>query len=185
MTNQRKQIIINEITFWKKNKLLPEQYCDFLMTLYTEGEYHNNNDEVKAVAKQSVKGKERQLIRLKYMVTPIIAIAIIIALYIMTNPLFLLIIAFLFSVICIGFAIYYAKKNAVLTPLLQLTGALVLLFATMKVCLHYYPGNDMALYVTLISNCTVWLLSGLLMKLTYFSIAGGLGLLAILIYGAI
>ena len=39
MSNQRKQIILNEITFWKQNKLLPEHYCDFLMTLYTEGEH--------------------------------------------------------------------------------------------------------------------------------------------------
>ena len=31
MSNQRKQIILNEITFWKKNKLLPERYCNFLM----------------------------------------------------------------------------------------------------------------------------------------------------------
>ncbi|PKC51915.1 hypothetical protein RhiirA1_482678 [Rhizophagus irregularis] len=38
MPNTRKQIILNEILFWKQNKLLPEHYCDFLMTLYTEGE---------------------------------------------------------------------------------------------------------------------------------------------------
>ena len=38
MENPKKQIILNEILFWKQNKLLPEQYCDFLLKLYTEGE---------------------------------------------------------------------------------------------------------------------------------------------------
>lgn len=37
MTNPRKKIILNEILFWKQNKLLPEHYCDFLAALYTEG----------------------------------------------------------------------------------------------------------------------------------------------------
>ena len=58
MSNQRKQIILNEITFWKQNKLLPEHYCDFLMTLYTEG---NQEDEKQmANAKHSVKGQEKR-----------------------------------------------------------------------------------------------------------------------------
>ena len=33
MDETRKQIIINEIHYWKKNHLLPEQYCDFLLAL--------------------------------------------------------------------------------------------------------------------------------------------------------
>lgn len=35
--NQKTKIILQEIQHWKKNKLLPEHYCDFLITLYTEG----------------------------------------------------------------------------------------------------------------------------------------------------
>ena len=37
MDENRKQIIIKEIGYWKNNKLLPEQYCNFLLALYTEG----------------------------------------------------------------------------------------------------------------------------------------------------
>ena len=72
MSNQRKQIILNEITFWKKNKLLPEQYCDFLMTLYTEG---NNEDEKRiANAKHSVKGQEKRKGQWMFFVFPLLAI---------------------------------------------------------------------------------------------------------------
>ncbi|WP_404443743.1 hypothetical protein LG307_15380 [Sutcliffiella horikoshii] len=38
MNKQRKETIIQEIGYWKRNRLLPEQYCDYLLALYTEGE---------------------------------------------------------------------------------------------------------------------------------------------------
>lgn len=34
MTQDKRTIIINEIQYWKTHKLLPEQYCDFLLNLY-------------------------------------------------------------------------------------------------------------------------------------------------------
>ena len=183
MSNQRKQIIINEITFWKQNKLLPEHYCDFLMTLYTEGE--QAEETLKGNAKQSVMGKQTSSIRLRYFMMPLVALALIIAMYILAQPIVVIIVAVLVSLGCVGYGIYIAKKNGVLSPLLHLTGALLLLFATLKVCLQYYPGNDTALYVTLISNCVFWLISGLLMRLMYFTIAGALGLVAIVVYSVL
>ncbi|WP_332690956.1 hypothetical protein [Halalkalibacter lacteus] len=38
MDEKRKETIIKEIKYWKQSKLLPNYYCDFLLTLYTEGE---------------------------------------------------------------------------------------------------------------------------------------------------
>ncbi|ARK29345.1 hypothetical protein [Halalkalibacter krulwichiae] len=40
MDKHRKEIIIREIQYWKKSKLLPDHYCDFLLTLYSEGEQY-------------------------------------------------------------------------------------------------------------------------------------------------
>ncbi|KIQ94791.1 hypothetical protein LH47_01161 [Anoxybacillus thermarum] len=48
MEQKRKEIIINEIKYWKQTRLLPEQYCDFLLALYTEG----NGDDVETRTKQ-------------------------------------------------------------------------------------------------------------------------------------
>ena len=39
MDENRKQIIINEIIYWKKNRMLPEHYCDFLLALYTRRQW--------------------------------------------------------------------------------------------------------------------------------------------------
>src|SRR5690625_100734 len=38
MPNERSKIIIREIHYWKEHNLLPEVYCDFLLSLYTQGE---------------------------------------------------------------------------------------------------------------------------------------------------
>lgn len=35
--DKKRKIILTEIQSWKKHKLLPEHYCDFLTALYTEG----------------------------------------------------------------------------------------------------------------------------------------------------
>ena len=62
MPNPRKQIILNEILFWKQNKLLPEHYCDFLMTLYSEG--NEFETEEKASHKKAVKAKEKRQVNI-------------------------------------------------------------------------------------------------------------------------
>src|SRR5690625_4344381 len=38
MSAERKRIIIEEINYWKDHKLLPEEQCNFLLALYTQGE---------------------------------------------------------------------------------------------------------------------------------------------------
>lgn len=42
MNKDKKDIIINEIEYWKENKLLPETYCHFLLALYTEGNHEDD-----------------------------------------------------------------------------------------------------------------------------------------------
>ncbi|MCL6458955.1 MAG: hypothetical protein K6T85_13190 [Gorillibacterium sp.] len=36
METDKRKVIIHEIEYWRKNRLLPEQYCDFLQNLYRE-----------------------------------------------------------------------------------------------------------------------------------------------------
>jgi len=42
LDDQRKKIIISEIENWRKNHLLPEHYCIFLLNLYSAGEHKVN-----------------------------------------------------------------------------------------------------------------------------------------------
>lgn len=45
LDDQRRKIIINEIENWRRNHLLPEHYCIFLLNLYTEGKHAQNQEE--------------------------------------------------------------------------------------------------------------------------------------------
>lgn len=182
MANQRKQIIINEITFWKQNKLLPEHYCDFLMTLYTEG---NQEDEKKVGnARQSVKGQENRKGRWMFIVFPLLAVVLFALLFTLDSVWLTVIPATILAIGTFIAAFYFAKKNGLLTSILYISGALVLFGLSVKLCLTYAQGNNLALYGVLIGNSLFWLLSGLKLKLIYFTISGALGIAAIIIYSA-
>lgn len=38
MNRRRRETIIREIEYWKRSRLLPEHYCNYLLALYTEGD---------------------------------------------------------------------------------------------------------------------------------------------------
>lgn len=180
MANQRKQIILNEIAFWKQNKLLPEHYCDFLMTLYTEGEYQG--DEPIADAQQSIKAQEKRKRRWTVVLIPVLALFLFMLLFTIETLWLVGIPALLLALASLAGAFYYAKKNELLAPILYISGALILFGLSVKLSLAYFPENNTALYSVLIGNSVFWILSGLRMKLIYFTISGVLGLFAIAIY---
>jgi len=70
MAIDKKQIIISEIRYWKTNKLLPEHYCDFLITLYAQGE---DPDEV-AEKESSTLQIERRKLRSKQILILLISL---------------------------------------------------------------------------------------------------------------
>jgi hypothetical protein len=61
MNAQRKKIIMTEINYWKQNKLLPEQYCDFLIMLYTEG---NREQEISATT-DAILSREKKKVNVR------------------------------------------------------------------------------------------------------------------------
>ncbi|UFJ43139.1 hypothetical protein LOK74_11995 [Brevibacillus humidisoli] len=58
MDAQRRKTIVDEINHWRKNQLLPEHYCIFLLNLYTEGELPPR-PEITVSAKRSASGSDR------------------------------------------------------------------------------------------------------------------------------
>ncbi|WP_430785216.1 hypothetical protein VBD025_10540 [Virgibacillus flavescens] len=52
MTEDRIRTIINELHYWKKNKMLPAVYCDYLLALYTNGETTSEEMELKSTYKR-------------------------------------------------------------------------------------------------------------------------------------
>ncbi|MFS0689765.1 hypothetical protein AB1K89_11025 [Sporosarcina sp. 179-K 8C2 HS] len=131
MNAQRKKIITSEINYWKQNKLLPEHYCDFLITLYTQGDHEQEISATEAVLSK----KKRKF-----------------------------------------------KVRAVLIQSLYILIAFALLGISLKLWTQFFDGQAILLVGFLIVNCLLWLLAGRLLKLLYFTISGGAGLVLIVIF---
>ncbi|MCM3710868.1 hypothetical protein [Sporosarcina luteola] len=67
MNVQRKKIIIAEINYWKQNKLLPEHYCDFLLTLYTQGDHELEISATDALLSKEEKKDKTRVILLQFL----------------------------------------------------------------------------------------------------------------------
>ncbi|MCM3387960.1 hypothetical protein [Ureibacillus chungkukjangi] len=181
MANSKKTIIMNEILFWKQNKLLPDHYCDFLMTLYSEGNEIELEEEVGH--KNSVIAREKRKKILLFSIISIISICLLVALFMVSELVWLIglavgIVAILFMVL----AYRFAKKNEILVPILHIGSALMLFGLSVKISVEYFPTNQFVLYGLLIINCFMWLFTGFKFKLMYFTVSGALGIIVLIGY---
>lgn len=181
MSLQRKQIIMNEISFWKKNKLLPEHYCDFLLALYAQGE--NNGDEQTENSSKAVLAKKQKTKVILYTIVGLLTAILLASLFVATTAIFIPIILVAIAILSFLYiAIKLVKNKSVMAPLLFVFSALLLLALSFKVWDIYFGDNPLLLIGLIFGNCLLWLFSGLLMKLVYFSISGILGILIIIGY---
>jgi hypothetical protein len=169
MKENRKEIIVKEILYWKKTKLLPEQYCNFLLALYTEGEQMNG----KGAKKRSLNGS------LFFAYFPLLLIPIGIFIY-FTELSFILQTALYGFLVIFGAvtSIYFFKKaNFFIIPMIS-TALLVLLFSV-DIVTYLFPNNQGSLYSIIFLNCLSWFIIGRKAKLLYFMISSILGVLVL------
>ena len=179
VSEQRKKIILNEIAFWKQNKLLPEHYCDFLITLYAQGEMEGQNEQL---AQHSILQKKKSKLPVFLLLGGgMLTTFIIASLFLGSNVVVPIVLAILAIIFFLVFAIRNKKSSTIKTILLILT-ALILLAVSFKCWESYFPESSTALLLILIANCLSWLAAGFWLKLIYFTISGILGGIVIFIY---
>jgi len=178
MSEQRKQIILNEIAFWKKNKLLPEHYCDFLTTLYAQGEVEE--DSVQRFPKSILHKKKNNTSLFILILAGIFTAILLTAIFISSYVQIVIGIAILAVLVFLVFAI--KQNSSTITSVLLILSALLLLAISFKSWEVYVAESSLALLIILIANCLAWLVAGYGLRLIYFKISGFLGGLVILIY---
>ena len=182
MSIQRKKVILNEIAFWKQNKLLPEHYCDFLTALYAQGE-----EDASEVIDEGILEKEAKQAKLKKIsytsVLSLITLALLGSLMFITASFIIPILLSGAAILVFTYiSIKQLKKHSILSPLLLVFSALLLLGITFKVWEAYFKAEPNLLIMLIAVNCLLWLFSGLRLKLIYFTISGVVGMLLILLY---
>lgn len=172
MNENRKKIIVNEILSWRKNRMLPEHYCDFLLALYTEGNQPSENKERKS---RSYYWKNHYLFLLLIPIT-------LFLIHFTELPINLqMTFSLIFVLAGIIFTFYYLRKG-ILLQIPLITSALILLLSSVEFISNLYPEYPKVLYFNLVFNCLLWLLSGWKLKLLSFVISGALGLILLIIY---
>lgn len=177
MKDEKKQVIIKEIHFWKDNRMLPEHYCNYLLTMYSQGE------ELPETALKKTGSSRFTVISL---LASLFVIGISLFVLYFTElypPLQMAILAF-FVVLLISLAIYFSKKGFFL-PLLYVTAAILLLVFTVELHERVWKGNSNSLYALLFFHCFIWWLAGRRFKQVYFTISAWLGVILLIIFIAI
>lgn len=163
MNETRKKIIIQEIKYWKHTKLLPEQYCDYLLTLYSGGE--------EAITAQKSK---RSLHTPLWMFTVLFFTTIFIN-YFTEIPIGLQITLTAIAIILFGYFMYRYVETKLLYQLSLVGVALLTLVESVNLMDYLFPNSNSALYAALFIQCGIWFIVGRKLNLLYFSISGVIG----------
>ncbi|OLO38904.1 hypothetical protein BTR23_11670 [Alkalihalophilus pseudofirmus] len=176
MNQERKEIIIKEIKYWKQTRLLPEQYCNYLLTLYSEGE----EDPIipnKARTNVSIRSM------LNFFIVQILLLLTVVVIYFTDFPFLLQIV---FGIICVLITAFLAKKTVSTLSQLGhfyfLIAAIILLVVVVEGVEQILPNNRLAMSIVIFANCILWLIIGLKFKMKYFMIGGSVGFLLITLF---
>lgn len=170
----KKQVIIKEILYWQENRLLPEQYCKFLLNLYREGEEGFN----KSTPKKSIPLKQMFLTTVVSLFL-FFSVLILIFFQSYTLPVQSCILIGM-NIFLYGLAIWFKKKQNNMFHIALAIASLMMLFSTVWIGLGI--GVDQTLLMLLlIFVLLIWFLMGVIMHSSYMM---GISLVGMLIaYG--
>jgi hypothetical protein len=171
--HSRQAMIINEIKFWKQNRMLPDQYCDYLLAIYTNGEENLSKPSTK---KDKMKGENIPIL--------LSAVVMVISLFVIyfTELSVVLQTAILtgFVVLLFGAGIYYSNKKVSTAPIL-IAAAFNILLISIVITEEIFDSSPLKTYAALFLNCLFWIVLGWKRRLIYFTMSGAIGGLLLLV----
>ncbi|WP_078552793.1 hypothetical protein [Bacillus alkalicellulosilyticus] len=177
MNQERKKIIINEIKYWNQSKLLPKQYCDFLLSLYSEGE-----ESFEPTSQKKVSIAMKQLYGLSLLSLLLFFISFVVIHF--TD--FSLAMQIAFVVIVVGIMTYLSmklnNKSRMLAQLSFLLSSILIFLWSVQTTDLIFQGNEIAMSITILLSCIAWVLVGLKWSMIYFLFAGIASVLFLLFF---
>ena len=171
MDKEKNKIIIDEISNWKKNQLLPEKYCNFLLALYTYGEGVEEE-------KQSMTSMKRQV----FIGLDLLLLFLLLPTFIVITPLFseqiiVQCIIFLIFIFILSLHWYYFNKaQSIFTHVV-----IVLFFMTALIgstlIVYEWLGSGFWLNLLIVIQGLAWIAFGWINKVYYLVISGFVGIL--------
>lgn len=180
MDQEKRKIIIYEIEHWRKSKLLPEQYCDFLLNLY-DANPQDRDTRVIGVSKLAIRNSNWKMWLLGCVFAALVAFIVF---HFNSFPFLLQIMSVVVIVgASYGAGIWYSRTSPVIGNVLVGAGSLALLGAGFYL-LKAYGADEPPLMLAFVALCGfVWILVGIAARMGLFQYCGWCGL--ILVYAAL
>lgn len=170
MNEKRREIIVREIEYWKRSRLLPEHYCDYLLALYTEGEGTHSS----LSSAHSGRGKWTKIFFI-LLICLLLPSGILVIYFTELSFVLQMLLLSLFVVICLIGLWKWQKEAFVHLPLIS--GAFLLFLASVRVSDYYFSNTTAALAVIVFLNCLLWIVVGVRFRFLYLTVSGVLGIL--------
>ncbi|MBO0996549.1 hypothetical protein IOC57_02045 [Bacillus sp. SD075] len=171
MDEMRKKIIIQEISSWKESRMLPEQYCNYLLALYCQG-------ELPPAKSNKTRSKKNDIF--SGVLIGVLFAFIVFLNYFTEIPIRMQMLMTTISMLVFGLAARRLNGRRIIYQMALMGMALSLLLLTVSLAEFMAPGKVGILYIFLFINCGLWILMGNKLKLLHFSMAGVLGALVTL-----
>lgn len=170
MSDQRIEIIVKEINYWKENKLLPVVYCDFLLALYTRGE----EATVPAVIEDEDFKKQSDKIEFKNLIQFFLQLLTLLfaLILIYTLPTDIIIHSILLiTLLLVSFGVcFFQKESDNLMAQLSIFILLLLLFIISLFFMRYFQMNYWVLNAFVVGQFIMWFYISRKKKLKYLTV---------------
>ena len=176
MNQQRKRIIISEIKYWKQHKLLPAHFCDFLITLYTQGE---DEEDINAKSEDAILVKRKKNLNWTIIWLVLLTAAIGGSMFSLNQYPGITIALAAMLTFGLLFVTLREKRIRSVGSILYILISFMFLAISLKLWLVFFEGQTMLLIVLLMLNCVLWIFIGRRLQLLFFTISGVAGLLLI------
>lgn len=172
LSRERKKMIVNEILYWKESRLLPREYCDFLIALYTEGDGIQPKQQL---WKKSAFFLDIMLILL------MLPLSFLVIYFTQFSPVMQTFIIFLFLLFLSVHIAVFRKNNSIYFHLALIIFLLVFFILSVHLVNLMTEMNRFIQGVVLL-NVLAWVVLGYSKKYHYLTASGIIGVLLLVIF---
>ncbi|WP_186575761.1 hypothetical protein [Aquibacillus kalidii] len=175
MSDDRTNIIIKEIHYWKEHHLLPSHYCDFLLALYTQGEENDSTDVVT--------NKGFNPIHVFFYLTNslLLPLSLLVIYFTESNMIMQMLLLIIFVAASFLFYRFFSNTKALKESYSLIIFLLIIFLATIQTTNLIFSSTIYLMILTTI-HCAIWFYLGWKKRLVFLSIAAVLGVITLIIF---